>query len=802
MIPLRLHLKNFLSYGADLQAIDFEPYHLICLSGKNGHGKSALLDAMTWAIWGQARKQSGTAKADEGLLRLGQKQMIVILDFIFNGQAYRIRREFTLTHGKPYAVLEFGILNQATESITPLTDKTIRETQEKINQMLGIDYDSFINSAFLRQGQANEFSKKSPKERKAILAQIIGLDRFESLKKIAHELVRAQQQEKGEYLKLVQHLDQELEKTDEIISLMQVVQKELIALTQAEELLKKEFTCSEHEKKQLASQQQAYALARQQVEQLAQEHAHHQETFYTTAQQWRATNQQIVELGRHASLEPQKKVLIATINTHQKALQASITLNKEILSLRENHQKIATQINATHTEAIVQKKGAIELLLAQKKAFSHTIDHLEQERKKNDRDLQLLTKRIDEEQKSITAYKGTEHLQQTEKKFEKKRNYYHTWVERANVCAQKKHEIERKKQLSSDQDQAASCPLCEQNLSASRKRFLMAKFDAEYALITHQLTRLTNLLKTVKEVLLLDHKKIEQYKKDAQAHSVSQVTLAELETNKKAFLNKQQDQLKQQATYTAQMQTIDTSLAHEHASLQKLLKEQENFIEMHPELKTITQKIMEYSAQITALPVQEEQYQAALKDLEQIEQRLKDYEQFERQKPLQDQRKKTVFHAAHQARIIHKKLTTQKELLNNFSVLEKNTIRIEEKFTTLETQRAELAIKKDTLLQEKGRLNAYSTKLKQYQEERAQHQNTINALIAQIDEYQIIATALGKDGIQALLIEDVIPEIEQEANELLAKLTENQAQIFIESLRDLKKGGTKETLDIKISDAV
>ena len=47
-----------------------------------------------------------------------------------------------------------------------------------------------------------------------------------------------------------------------------------------------------------------------------------------------------------------------------------------------------------------------------------------------------------------------------------------------------------------------------------------------------------------------------------------------------------------------------------------------------------------------------------------------------------------------------------------------------------------------------------------------------------------------------------MPEIEQEANELLAKLTDNQAQIFIESLRDLKKGGAKETLDINISDTM
>ena len=67
MIPLQLSLKNFLSYGAHLQTIDFSPYNLICLAGKNGHGKSALLDALTWALWGQARKINGAVKADEGL---------------------------------------------------------------------------------------------------------------------------------------------------------------------------------------------------------------------------------------------------------------------------------------------------------------------------------------------------------------------------------------------------------------------------------------------------------------------------------------------------------------------------------------------------------------------------------------------------------------------------------------------------------------------------------------------------------------------------------------------------------------
>ena len=55
MIPIRLELKNFMSYGADVPAIDFSGRHTLCFSGENGHGKSALLDAITWSLWGESR---------------------------------------------------------------------------------------------------------------------------------------------------------------------------------------------------------------------------------------------------------------------------------------------------------------------------------------------------------------------------------------------------------------------------------------------------------------------------------------------------------------------------------------------------------------------------------------------------------------------------------------------------------------------------------------------------------------------------------------------------------------------------
>ena len=47
----------------------------------------------------------------------------------------------------------------------------------------------------------------------------------------------------------------------------------------------------------------------------------------------------------------------------------------------------------------------------------------------------------------------------------------------------------------------------------------------------------------------------------------------------------------------------------------------------------------------------------------------------------------------------------------------------------------------------------------------------------------------------------MIPELEEEANDILSKLSDQQARVFIESVRDLKTGGTRETLDIKIADS-
>ena len=87
MIPLRLTVKNFMCYRDDVPVLDLEGVHLACLCGANGHGKTALLDAITWALWGSAR-----TRTQEELVHQGQTDMAVALDFSARGQRYRVSR--------------------------------------------------------------------------------------------------------------------------------------------------------------------------------------------------------------------------------------------------------------------------------------------------------------------------------------------------------------------------------------------------------------------------------------------------------------------------------------------------------------------------------------------------------------------------------------------------------------------------------------------------------------------------------------------------------------------------------------
>lgn len=179
MIPTSLKLHNFTAYGPETSELDMRPLRLVVLTGNNGAGKSSVLDAMTWAVWGWSRAGDNADR----LVRMGEKEMWVEFSFILHDTEYRIVRTRKLG-GAGSTTLQFFV------GKNNLTEGTIKHTQQKIVDTLHLTYETFINSSYLRQGHADEFTLKGPTDRKKILADILGLSVYEGLEEKAKAAAR------------------------------------------------------------------------------------------------------------------------------------------------------------------------------------------------------------------------------------------------------------------------------------------------------------------------------------------------------------------------------------------------------------------------------------------------------------------------------------------------------------------------------------------------------------------------------------------------------------------------------------
>lgn len=796
MIPTKLQLKNFLSYGDQIQTIDFGTYNLICLSGKNGHGKSALLDAITWALWGHARKLSGMAKADQGLLRLGQTQMMVCLDLVCNNQQYRIRREFMQTYGKPVTLLDFGMLDQS-EKFISLTEKTIRDTQAKIDSMLHLTFEAFINSAFLRQGQANEFSKKSPKERKEVLAAILGIDRYESIRKLASERIRTIGNQKLHLSSVAQKIEQELAHGPTISQQLLELQEKQKNILAHEDQLTNRIKQLDQEYQSLATEHQKITLLEYQAVQLLQEQQKGHQQLQEVFQQWRNTHAQLLHQKDFACLEEQKKLLVNAIAGHQQSLQNQLVLKQKFLTLKEHATQRLTIFNEEKSAHITDKKIALERLSLEKKQSEQTIENVQQSINKIDGQLDALQKDI---ATLIIDEQLPAALKTVELQFEKRKEYYQRWIAQANMLNVQIQTADQKNKLVHDEE-APSCPLCEQNLSASRKRFLKKKFETETYVLKRNFARLSSLIKRLKPLLLEQHAFLEALRKQVQDQHLymlkqeeTKKRILQLETEKKDFFAQH---IKQQEILSILTSTIQT----ESHALQKTIENHKNELANDDQYAGYLREIDAVENQLKTNRYDAQAHEKTAQQLASIEQQIMLCQDLQNQKLFQDQRKHTISQWCAHLKSLKKQYQSLLDQCSNKQKLLTSQANNQQQKQVLLDQCSVLHQSKEQLLEQKGSLENQKNTLDQLRQEHSHTQKEIASFMRTIDDYQAIAQATGKDGIQALLIEDAIPEIEQETNDLLAKLTDNQTQLFIESLRDLKKGGTKETLDIKISDA-
>jgi len=201
MIPIHMTVAGFLSYH-QVAELDFTGFSLACIAGANGAGKSSLLDAITWTLFGVARK------SDESLINAQSLAAEVRLIFAYEGNIYRVQR--SKPRGK-VMTLEFHILQDSGEGSEQerhravargetgawkvLTEHTLRETQARIEHTLRMDYETFTNASFFLQGKADQFTQQGAGDRKRILGSILGLEAWETYRQEAAERRRKVEEE-------------------------------------------------------------------------------------------------------------------------------------------------------------------------------------------------------------------------------------------------------------------------------------------------------------------------------------------------------------------------------------------------------------------------------------------------------------------------------------------------------------------------------------------------------------------------------------------------------------------------------
>ncbi len=786
MIPLKLQIKNFLSYGSTVQIIDFAPYNLICLSGKNGHGKSALLDAITWAIWGQARKISGAVKPDDALLRLGQSQMFVMLDFLCNGQNYRIKREFTILQSKPIASLEFAIQDQKTTFFKPLTDKTIKTTQEKIIETVGLDYDTFINSAFLRQGQSNEFSKKSPKERKEILANILGLEKYEKIKKVALEKIKLIQSEKLHYTQIQEHTNKELNNKIDIENKLNILNFDIEQVEKQEYLLTLDFKKTEEKKNKILVSQNEKRLIEYKINQIKLILQDNYNKIIELVYRYRNSLKKIRLYSDKNNLIEQKRIIEKELLTAQESSQKKISLKQLFFENKQKEQTLKNSLEMRYSKEIEEKKLSlreveINYFNSGQKQIELNNEHklIIVDIKNNFFEQQKLSK-IETELSKLEI-----NFEQETKFFEKRKAFYQKHVAVGNKVASEIKSCEQQQQIAGNVSDPI-CPLCKQNLDLNIKQNLLNNLHAKKSLATNQFKRISTVLSNLKLHMHAQHEELKKAEKKILEYKQCYQNLKRLKEEEVKLLTKKELIEKQLSIIDQDLQKNKNYLDTIQNALDLSIKNKENLILNNQEYKLILNNLIKIESDIENIKTDFEDIAKISAKLDTIKSVLELSAITEIS--LQQERKIEIKKLIEQTRNIKKELTNLNNELVQYANSQEVTNNILKHQEQVMLNLKNILDQKNILIQKKLSLEAQCRLLQKLEQDLHKNKESIKILENQLIDYQAIAIALSQDGIQALLIEDALPEIEQEANAILATLTDNQAQIIIESLKDLKSG--------------
>ena len=752
MIPVRLQIRGFLSY-LDPVDLDFRGFDMACISGTNGAGKSSLLDAITWSLFGEARRRDD-AIINHRAQKNGQPAE-VIFDFDYEGLRYRVQRSKLKDKT---AALEFYLQNEQGDWKT-LTEATMRATEERIRQNLKLDYETFVNASFFLQGKADQFAQQKPGDRKRILAGILGLDVWEEYKEEALRRRREQENALALCQSLIADIDAELAEEDQRKEKLKTLTADYEVRSQLaqanRDLLEQQRQIADRlnaEKTQL--QKQADEIKRLQAEldqkvddlRSRQEEQkeyrlqiEHEKVILESHASWQKDLARLTEMDSVAAnfrqFETKRQPPLLKIEGERSALQVELknltTRQTEIAALEAAIPALARQVEDT-----AQLVKSAEDRLALRNSLETELQELQAEKVRARAENTVLKVEMDDLKSRLDTLQASS---------------------------------------------GAECPTCQKPLASDEKQRILEDLNTQgkakgerYRFNLKSLEQCESLLRE-KETQKASLQRIDSELKGHQR----------LLDSKSEELQRCQLQVEEwQANGLVRLAAVQVALEKEAYSLEA----KKELAEIDAELKKLGYDAAAHEtlrqAEIAGRESQQkmnllERARSALVPLEREVASLE----------------KSINAAENHLAALQKEYQSASQKLAVSLSNEPDLKELDQKTRALQEEANQLLAQVGYARNQVDVLKNLKTQKKARQEEK-------ETLLMQIAQLKSLEKAFGKDGIPALLIEQALPEIAEHANEVLDRLTNGEMSLRFETQReykDAKRDGRKETLDIMIS---
>jgi exonuclease SbcC len=910
MIPLQLTLKNFLSYQE--ASLDFSQLHTACISGVNGAGKSSLLEAIAWCLWGKSR-----VSTEDDLIHYGAAEVRVSFSLIQHQQTFRVIR--TRQRGQTTS-LEFQV--QTERGFRSLTSRNMRQTQQLIIESLKLDYHTFVNSAYLRQGRADEFMLKGAMERKQILARLLNLDRYDRLSDRAKEISLQHKATVAVLHPQLEAIQSQLTTEEAIAEELQGIEQQLHQLHQRQTRAKQQlgsWQTLQHQQQTLHQQLQWHQSQRETLERdrqrlhqeresaiaqkeqlenlLAQQNSittayHNFENLRVREAQlaaqfsaYQATQEQLNHLRQmqkeqQQALEDQLRLIhiqLEHLHTQEKELKAILDRQPEIEAAQVKLQQARDRLNSFD-----QLQLQVSPLLHHRQNLQSQLDQATARCRAKLEELQATWQRLQTEQaetplleqaaqdlageiaqlekKRIYQQRVLEKGQERRNFMERLHTQQRTYQSQLDAIGQKLQLLQQRSPSEETQEKNyPPCPLCDRPLDEHHWHLVQQKHTSEQQEILNHLWIIREQLATAEreiQVLRQEYRDLDRelaqlspaLEKRGQLKAVLDVTeqkierLQQLQTEILELEEALQTRSYAQDLYT-ELETIDQRLQKlnydeknhvlaknqvekwrwadiKQGEIKSALKQQQKLQQERPELETqqqqlsrrleklqttssLQRQIQTLESQLAEISYDPESHQILIDQLRDSQSTQFRYQQLQQ---AQEQYPQLIQTCLELNRRLEEHQHREQELGDSLAQL--NTILLQNPDATpqvkaLERQLQEGQQQREDLLSRQGRLQQQQHHLKSLNQQYQTLKKQLDSAQKNYRIYSELSYAFGKKGIQSLMIENILPELEAQTNRVLARLSSHQlhVQFITQKSQKTKKDKWVETLDILIADA-